>query len=140
MNSEQILMLLMAIVLVDFIVDRVLAFLNNKHKDLPIPDELKGIYSQNKYGESLNYQKTNYVFGEFSAAFSFVLTFMALFFGWFGWLDQWIRNFSSDNLVIALVFFGVIWAVGDIGSIPFQLYKIFVIEERFSLEGYWKLL
>ena len=132
MNSEQILMLLMAIVLIDFIVDRVLAFLNDKHKDLPIPDELKGIYSQNKYGESLSYQKTNHVFGEFSAAFSFVLTFMALFFGWFGWLDQWIRNFSSDNLVIALVFFGVIWAVGDIGSIPFQLYKIFVIEERFG--------
>ncbi len=127
-----ILILLLIIVSADFIVERVLSFLNSKSAKKPIPKALDGIYDEEKYKQSQAYNDTVSRFSNWSAIFSFVLTIAALYLGWFGAVDKWIRTFSPFDMATSLIFFGVIYLIGEVISTPFSYYKTFVIEDKFG--------
>jgi STE24 endopeptidase len=55
-----------------------------------------------------------------------------LIFGGFGWLDGIVSNFTENTIFRSLVFFGILFIVYDLISIPFEWYDTFVIEERFG--------
>jgi STE24 endopeptidase len=59
---------------------------------------------------------------------------MLLFFYFKGFavVDNWARSYSSNSIVIALIFFGALGFAADILSTPFQLYSQFVIEQKFG--------
>lgn len=132
MTEETLFVLLLAIITFDFALERILGFLNRKSAKQPIPTELKGIYDDEKYQTSQAYQAAVSRFGNFSASFSFVLMFLAIYNGWFGLLDEWIRTFSPVSLVSPLIFFGILYVISDIIGMPFSLYRNFVIEEKFG--------
>ncbi len=132
MTESAILYLLLAIVVIDFILERVLGYLNDKSSKAPIPSELDGVYDQAQYEKSQEYQSVTGRFGNFTATFSFILTLSALYFGWFGWLDEVVRGFSPFDLLSTLIFFSIIFIASDLVAIPFSLYGTFVIEERFG--------
>ncbi|MFT7236483.1 MAG: STE24 endopeptidase [Cyclobacteriaceae bacterium] len=133
MISEQsIYITLLLIISADFILERVLTFLNNKSANSAIPSELEGIYDEEKYAKSQEYNQESDRFGLWSASLSFSLTFLAIYFGWFGALDGWLRNFSPFEPVTTLMFFGVLFVLSDLIGIPFSLYKTFVIEEKYG--------
>lgn len=133
MISEQsIYITLLLIISADFILERVLTFLNNKSAKSAIPSELEGIYDEEKYAKSQEYNQESDRFGLWSASLSFSLTFLAIYFGWFGALDGWLRNFSPFEPVTTLMFFGVLFVLSDLIGIPFSLYKTFVIEEKYG--------
>lgn len=132
MSSDIILSILIAIVLFDFLLERVLIYFNDKASKMPIPAELEGVYEKEQYEKSQRYQRANGQFGAISASFTLVLTLSALYFGWFGLLDGFIRSFSPFDLLSTLIFFGFLFIISDIISIPFSLYGTFVIEEKFG--------
>jgi STE24 endopeptidase len=133
MISEQsIYITLLLIISADFILERVLTFLNNKSAKSAIPIELEGIYDEEKYAKSQEYNQESDRFGLWSASLSFLLTFLAIYFGWFGALDGWLRNFSPFEPVTTLMFFGVLFVLSDLIGIPFSLYRTFVIEEKYG--------
>lgn len=132
MTETAILYLLLAIVIIDFLLERVLGYLNDMSSKAPIPEELAGVFDEAQYQKSQEYQRVTGRFGNFTATFSFFLTFCALYFGWFGWLDDAIRAYSPFDLLSTLMFFGIIFIASDVLSIPFSLYGTFVIEERFG--------
>lgn len=132
MTETAILYILLAIVILDFLVERVLGFLNDKRSKSPIPAELEGVYDEAQYLKSQEYQRVTGKFGNLTATFSFLLTLSALYLGWFGWLDDLIRTYGFSDLFSTLMFFGVIFIASDLLSIPFSLYGTFVIEERFG--------
>lgn len=132
MSEQTIFYILLGIITFDFALERTLSYLNRKSAKKPIPSELEGIYDEEKYAKSQAYQSEVSRFGVFSATFSFVLMFMAIYNGWFGVLDQWIRTFSPLSLVSPLIFFGVLYVISDIIGTPFALYRNFVIEEKFG--------
>lgn len=132
MTENAILYILLAIVILDFLVERILGYLNDKSSKSPIPSELEGVYDEAQYQKSQEYHRVTGRFGNFTAAFSFLLTLAALYFGWFGWLDEAIRAYSPFDLLSTLMFFGIIFIASDLLSIPFSLYGTFVIEERFG--------
>lgn len=132
MNEQNILLLLLAIITFDFLLERTLGYLNRKSSQKPIPDELAGIYDEEKYARSQAYLQVNSRFGALTATFSFALTFAALYFGWLGWLDKWLRTFSPFEPITPLLFFVVLFVVTDLLATPFSWYSQFVIEERFG--------
>ncbi|GAB4246071.1 MAG: M48 family metallopeptidase [Ekhidna sp.] len=132
MSEQTILTILLVIITFDFVLERVLSFLNRRSSKKPIPDELKGIYNEEKYRQSQAYQSEVSRFGAISSTFSFVLLFLALTQGWFGMLDQWIRTFSPLSLVTPLIFFGILFVVSDIIGTPFSIYRNFVIEAKYG--------
>jgi STE24 endopeptidase len=117
-----------------------LEYLNAKHYGDAIPKELEDVFDKEEYEKSQAYQKTNYRFGFLSSMFSIVLTLAFLIFGGFEWADQLARSFSSSEIVITLIFFGIITIGSDLITSPFSYYQTFVIEERFGFNKSTKKL
>ena len=132
MTATTLFYIIIAIIIVNFIIDKILDTLNAKHFNDAIPNELKDVYDDAEYKKSQAYKLTNYKFGVWSSTFSVALTLAFICFGGFEYVDVLARRFSDNSIVVALVFFGIIMLGSDILSTPFSYYKTFVIEERFG--------
>ena len=132
MTEETLFTILLVIITFDFALARTLSFLNRKSSRNPIPKELEGIYNEEKYKKSQAYNEEVSRFGTFSATFSFVLLVLAIYNGWFGMLDQWIRTFSPFSLLSPLIFFGILYVISDAINTPFSIYRNFYIEAKYG--------
>lgn len=124
--------ILIGILIINFIIDKVVSSLNAKRFNHPVPQELSDVYDTEEYLKSQSYKKTNYKFSTLTSLFSLTLTLVFFFLDGFDYVDSIARNYSDNNIIIALIFFGIILVGSDIISIPFAYYKTFVIEERFG--------
>ncbi len=127
-----LLYVIIAILVADFIFDRVMDYLNASRWSNDLPPELIGIYDQEKYRKSQDYTKANTRFGTLSSSVSFVFILLMLVFGGFGYLDILIRSYTNHPVLVTLLFFGLLGLLSDLLSTPFDIYKIFVIEEKFG--------
>ncbi|EGV44431.1 M48 family peptidase [Bizionia argentinensis JUB59] len=132
MTSTTLFYIIIAIIIIDFIVDKVLDALNAKHYNDPIPEELHDVYNTEEYEKSQAYKKYNYKFGILTSTFSIILTLAILFFDGFEFIDTVARNYSENPIIVALIFFGIIMIGSDIINTPFSYYQTFVIEEKFG--------
>lgn len=132
MNAEILLMLIIAVFVFDFVLDNVLSFLNLNYKKHGIPDELADIYSHEEYQKSLDYQNAYFRFSLVSRTFSFVLMLLMLISGAFGWIYDISGEYVPNPIWHALVFYAFLGVAGDLLSMPFQCYGIFVIEQKFG--------
>ena len=132
MEPSTLFNILIAILLIKFTIDSVLNHLNAKHFYDRIPNEVSDVYEINEYQQSQSYKKTNHNFSKITSLFSLITTLLFFFFNGFSIVDDIAREFSNNTIVITLIFFGIIIIGSDIISIPFSLYKTFVIEEKFG--------
>lgn len=132
MDYQTILLLLIGILTFDFLLNKVLGILNNQSRQQPIPTELAGIYDKERYAKSQAYQSEVFWFSLISSTFSFLLMLGLLWFGGFGWLDEYLRGIAPVEPITSLYFFGVIYIASDLIGIPFDLYGTFVIEEKYG--------
>jgi STE24 endopeptidase len=132
MTATTLFYIIISIIVIKFIIDKVLDALNAKHFKDEIPQELNDVYDKAEYEKSQAYKITNYKFGIWTSSFSVVLTLAFLFLDGFEYVDTYARTLSDSQIVIALVFFGIIMIGSDLLSLPFSYYKTFVIEERFG--------
>ena len=132
MNPNTIFYIIIAILLIDFIIDKVLDYLNVKHFNDPVPDELYDVYDTVEYEESQTYKKTNSRFSSFTSIFFLLVTLAFFFLDGFEYVDTLARSISAHEVVVALIFFGMIMLGSDLLSIPFSYYSTFVIEEKFG--------
>ena len=116
----------------EFILATVMNYLNAKRFKDPIPNDLNDIYNAEEYKKSQAYKLSNYKFGIITSTFSLALILGFLFFGGFAWVDQVAFNYSSNTILQALIFFGIIMLGSDILNIPFSYYQTFVIEQKFG--------
>ncbi|GGW66378.1 STE24 endopeptidase [Winogradskyella epiphytica] len=132
MTAQTLFYIIIAIIIINFIIDKVLDAINAKHYNDPVPEELKDVYDDAEYKKSQAYKATNYKFGIWTSLFSVVLTLSFLFLDGFEYVDNIARSYSDNPIIIALIFFGIIMIASDIITTPFGYYKTFVIEERFG--------
>jgi STE24 endopeptidase len=132
MTPQIILYIILAISIVSYVFDLLLEIVNLKAQRKEIPSEIASFYDQEKYLKSLSYTNEQTLFGFFKEGFSFLLSMSILVLGGFGWLDNFLRNYITQEIPLALAFFGATILVSDIITIPFQLYDTFVIEEKYG--------
>jgi STE24 endopeptidase len=132
MSAEVIFIIIISIVVISFLANQILDYINIKSQKPIVPDEMKDYYNEEKYKKSLEYQREQSKFSFISSAFSFTIMILMLFFGGFGLLDTFLKSFFENTTIIALAFFAILMVASDILSLPFQLYSIFVIEEKFG--------
>ena len=140
MTSTTLFYILIAILLISFCIDQLLDALNAKHYNDTIPEVLNDVYDKEEYQKSQDYKKTNYKFSLLTAAFSLVLTLAFFFLDGFAFIDALARSITSNEIVITLIFFGIIMLGSDILTTPFSYYKTFVIEEKFGFNKTTKKL
>ena len=132
LTGEDYLIIITAIILVGYVIGEVLDWLNLRNSSTELPPEAEGIYNEEQYRKSQEYQKVNARFSFLTSAFSTALTIAFLWLGGFGWLDNLLAPHISNSILLSLVYFGVLFVVSDLINTPFQLYSTFVIEERFG--------
>lgn len=132
MNSNILFYIIIAILILDFIVDKVLDFLNTKHFDDKIPEELADVYDEESYKKSQEYKKENEKFSNVTSLFSIILMLIFFFMEGFKYVNDFTNSFTNNPIFIALIFFGIILLGSDILTTPFSYYKTFVIEEKFG--------
>ena len=124
--------IIIAILVFDFILERYLDYLNTTRWSTQLPDEVKGIYDEEKYRQQQAYSKTNHRFGMLTSSFSFVLIILMFFFQGFALVNNWAASVSINPIWQALVFFGILLLASDILTTPFSIYSTFVIEEKYG--------
>ncbi|MEY8021156.1 M48 family metallopeptidase [Muriicola sp. SD30] len=140
MSSTTLFYLILAILILEFLIETVLDYLNAKSFSKPVPPELEDVYDAEEYTRSQAYKKTNYNFGLLTSSFSLLVILCFLTFGGFQWLDQVVRGITDHPIGMALLFFGFIMLGSDLLMTPFSYYKTFVIEEKFGFNKTTKKL
>lgn len=134
-EKMSLLLVLLIILLLEFGLDRFLAYLNIQNSQKNLPVELTGIYDTEKYVKQQAYFKTNTRFGMLTSALGFLITVLMLSFGGFGYLQGLVENLTTNPVYQSLIFFGIIYFANDFIQIPFEIYQTFVIEEKFGFNN-----
>jgi len=129
--EDQLFFVIIALVLLNFFISELLKYYNNVWRRKSIPPELIDVYTHDRYITYLNYKKESYRFSVITSSFSLVLILVMLYAG-FAMVDNWLRGLVSNEIVISLLFFGIIGFASDILSTPFDIYETFVIEQKYG--------
>lgn len=124
--------IIVGIIVFDFILERILDFLNSKNWSNELPEELKDVYDAEKYKKQQDYKRVNDRFSLLTSSFSFVIVLLMLFLGGFAYVDEIARGLTSNSILLPIVFFGILMFASDILNTPFSVYDTFVIEEKFG--------
>lgn len=123
---------IIGILLFDYLLEQLLDYLNATKRSTILPSELKGIYDEEKYKKSQDYDKVNHKFSILTSSFNLLLILVFLYFSGFAFIDNVARTFTSNSIYVALIFFGIILFASDLLHTPFSIYDTFVIEEKFG--------
>ena len=130
---EQIIFyLILGFVIFDYVLEQTLDYLNSTKRSEKIPDEIKGIYDEEKYRKQQNYEKETSRFSFVTSTFSFIIILLMLIFNGFYIIDYWVWQLTDNQILRALLFFGIIMFASDLINLPFSVYSTFVIEEKYG--------
>jgi len=132
MTPITIFYIIIGILILNFLLETILDFLNQKHFNDAIPEPLKDVYNKEEYQKSQAYKTENAKFSFYSALFSLLITLAFLYVKGFAYVDELVRQYSDNEIIISLLFFGIILLASDIITTPFEYYHTFVIEEKFG--------
>ena len=130
--SQTLFHIIVGLVIADFIFERMLEYLNSTQWSDQLPEEVKGIYDEEKYRQQQAYEKVNFRFSAVSSTFSFILLLLMFLFSGFAWVNDLALSVSANAILSALVFFGILMLASDLLTTPFSVYDTFVIEEKFG--------
>lgn len=115
-----------------FLLDLVADLLNLKSLEQDLPDELKDIYTEEKHLQSRKYTKVKTRFGIIMSAVNLVIILVFWHTGGFNYVDYAVSQWSSGPIVRGILYIGLLSFLSSLVSLPFNLYSIFVIEEKFG--------
>ena len=123
---------LVSIVVAVFILESILDYLNQSRAYSKPPQELIGLYDQKERERSISYGAEKYRIALWSSAFSTAILILALTQGWLADIDHWVRSHIQNQILISLVFIGILSVISSALDLPFGLYSIFSIEARYG--------
>ncbi len=140
MTAQNLFYLFIAFMVIEFLIEKFLDWLNAKHFNDSLPAELQDIFDAESYQKSQAYKRDNYHFERLTGSLSFIFILLFLFLKGFAWLDKLVSNWTGNSLLQSLYFFGILFLAGSLFSIPFAYYKTFVIEEKYGFNKSTKKL
>ena len=96
------------------------------------PPALEGIYQPEDYRKSQEYIRTNTRFGFVTSTFSLAVLLSFWFAGGFNYLDLIVRSWGFVPILNGLFYIGILLIGYSLITLPFSIYRTFVIEERFG--------
>lgn len=130
--SQFLFYVIIILLIADFIFERILEYLNSTRWSDELPKEVSDIYDEVKYRQQQSYEKANFRFSTISSIFSFVVMLLMFLFAGFAWVNGLALSVSTNPILTALMFFGILLLASDLINTPFSIYDTFVIEEKFG--------
>jgi STE24 endopeptidase len=119
----------------EFILNTIADMLNLSRLQKQIPEPFKDIYDGEQYRKSQDYLRVNTRFSWISSGVDLALLLIFWFAGGFSLLDNRVRSFDEGPIFTGLMFIAILVALKAVISIPFSVYDIFVIEQRFGFNN-----
>lgn len=132
MNSQTILTLMLGILVISQLLDWWLGWLNLRSHRPEVPTELAEQVDADAYARSHAYHRVNHRFGLLRSGISFLTMLPIIALGGLGWWDAVLRTVTEHQIWLPLLYFGSLFLISDLLSLPFSWYKTFHIEERFG--------
>ncbi len=132
MSSELVFVLIIVILVLGFIVDQVLDYLNLQSSNGLMPDSIKAFYDEATYLHQCRYDKEKYLISTIAESVSFAIIVVMLLSSGFAWLTEWVTAITGSEILQTFLFFGVLGLASELLNIPMNYYRTFVIEEKFG--------
>jgi STE24 endopeptidase len=126
------IIIIISAIVIEFLLSTIINKLNLDALNSELPQEFSDVYDKDKYAKSQNYTRSNTQFSFITSTFSTGLILIVIFFGFFNNIDNIVRNLGYSEIINGLIFFGILTLANDIITLPFSLYKNFVLEEKFG--------
>ena len=127
--------IILAILVGLFVLDAVAALLNLNSSGRCMPDELNDVYDKETYRKLREYTAANTRFGLVDSTFDLFVLVAFWFAGGFEYLDHAVRSLRWGPVPSGLLYLGALVAGRMLLSIPFDIYRTFRIEQRFSFNN-----
>ncbi|GAB4325562.1 MAG: M48 family metallopeptidase [Bacteroidales bacterium] len=127
-----ILKIIVVILIADYLLERLLDYLNASRRTAQLPAELEGIYDAEKYRQAMDYDREKSRLSLISSSLSLAAMLFMLLSGGFAWLDQLWRNYTDSPVWLAVLFFGSLGLAADLLFTPVAVYRTFVLEEKYG--------
>lgn len=123
---------IITVLIIDYLLGVVLNILEIRNLRPELPDEFKGVYDEDRYAESLRYisDKARFSIAESTLLIAVIILFIV--FGGFNFVDTLARDFDAGSIVTGLIFAAILALLSYLLSLPFSIYRTFVIEERYG--------
>ncbi len=143
MTGTQILTLYLVLFSIEFCWETFLEFLNRqyvkKNRDV-IPPVFRDTIDPATYEKSVSYTLVKNRFGMISSLFSSFFLLLIILSGALSSIDTFIAKWQLGTYTHGIVYIYALSLIFSLSSLPFSLYSIFVIEERFGFNRMtWKL-
>jgi STE24 endopeptidase len=96
------------------------------------PRELDGMMDQEKLDKARSYLNVNSRFDIVKSTFSLAVLLCFWFLHGFPFLDNLVRSFSENEIVVGMIFLAVLFISQNLISLPFDWHETFGIEEKFG--------
>ncbi len=130
--AKTLFLVVVIIVVAGYLLETILDFLNKSTWEKRLPESLKDFYTEEQYQKARSYYFENHRLSFYSGLLGFVVLLLFLLSGGFGWLHLYLSGLIKQPVWLALVYFGILFFISDLISIPFQWYRTFVIEEKYG--------
>ena len=130
MNGYAIIIL--ATLVIGYLLELITERLNLKALHPELPPEFRDVYDPERYARSQAYTREKTRFGLIHATFGLAVTLGFWFGGGFAWLDRLVRSWEWGGIATGLAFIGLLLLARMILDLPFRIYSVFGIEERYG--------
>ena len=124
--------IILSALLFEFALNLLADILNLKTLNSDLPGEFTGYYDEATYRKSQQYTRATTKFGIVTATLDLGVMLIFWFCGGFNALDTLTRAWHLGPTGTGLAYIGTLLLLLSIFNLPFNIYKTFVIEERFG--------
>lgn len=126
------LVFIITFIIITYILELIVEWLNLKHISPDLPDEFNNYYDNDRYKKSQLYLKENTLMSMIHKTFFTILILLLIIYGGFNYVDQFARSFNFGYIITGLIFTGILIIANQILEIPFSVYDTFVIENKYG--------
>lgn len=106
--------------------------LNLQSLNQPVPAAFEHAVNAQKYAKSQAYTRRNDKLSSVSSFVSVVAVVLCMMLGIFNVFNEWAAALFSGQIMQGLAFLGIVSLASMLLSLPFSIYKTFVIEEEYG--------
>jgi len=135
MDAQQILTLYLVIFFIQLAWDTFLTRLNLSHVEQnsnSVPENFKNHIDLETYKKAVSYTLVKGRFGLIASLYSSIVLLVFILSGFFGMLDNQVARLVPGLYTQGIVFIFALSLIFSILNLPFSLYSVFGIEERFG--------
>ncbi|MDR3095365.1 MAG: M48 family metallopeptidase [Bacteroidales bacterium] len=130
--SQIIFIIIVAILVIHFLFESWLEYLNLKNLSEKLPSELSDIYDSAKHRQSQQYEKGNIRFGFTVSTANLIIILLMLFWDGFAYVDRLAASCSTHYILQPIIFFAILGVALQLLNTPFSVYHTFVLEKKYG--------